>query len=136
MATVPLDGIVGRRRPERTDMELVAKLRYMGRQYANGQAARGGGQQKHYLEEAADEIEALRAKAARWDAIETLMILGDVELTQTEDGGYSIYVEPVENILPTSWNGDTPDQVADKVAAQLTTPNAKVSGGGAFPPSA
>ena len=105
-------------------MELVAKLRYMGRQYANGQAARGGGQQKHYLEEAADEIEALRAKAARWDAIETLMILGDVELTQTEDGGYSIYVEPVENILPTSWNGDTPDQVADKVAAQLTTPNA------------
>ena len=107
-------------------MELVAKLRYMGRQYANGQAARGGGQQKHYLEEAADEIEALRAKAARWDAIETLMILGDVELTQTEDGEYSIYVEPVGNILPTSWNGDTPDQVADKVAAQLTTPNGKL----------
>ena len=72
-------------------MELVAKLRYMGRQYANGQAARGGGQQKHYLEEAADEIEALRAKAARWDAIETLI------------------------------------QVADKVAAQLTTPNASFS---------
>jgi hypothetical protein len=45
-------------------MELVAKLRYMGRQYANGQAARGGGQEKHYLEEAADEIERLRQDLA------------------------------------------------------------------------
>lgn len=46
-------------------MELIAKLRYMGRQYANGQAARGGGQQKHYLEEAADEIEILRTENQR-----------------------------------------------------------------------
>lgn len=43
-------------------MDTVAKLRHMGRQYANGQAARGGGQQKHYLEEAADEIDTLRAE--------------------------------------------------------------------------
>lgn len=43
-------------------MDLIAKLRYMGRQYSAGQAARGGGQQKHYLEEAADEIETLRAE--------------------------------------------------------------------------
>ena len=38
---------------------LVAKLRYMGRQYSAGQYARGGGSQKHYLEDAADQIEQL-----------------------------------------------------------------------------
>lgn len=42
-------------------MDLIVKLRHMGRQYAQGQQARGGGQQKHYLEEAADEIESLRS---------------------------------------------------------------------------
>lgn len=71
----------------------------------------------------ARDAEDAAAKAARWDAIETLMIAGDVELTQTEDGGYSIYVEPVENIVPKSWEGDTPDQAADMVVAQLMTPN-------------
>ena len=39
--------------------ELIAKLRYMGKQYAAGQFARGGVPQKHYLEEAADEIEMM-----------------------------------------------------------------------------
>lgn len=72
------------------------------------------------------DIDELREKAARWDAIETLMILGDVELTQAEEGGYRIYVEPVENIMATGWGGDTPEQVADKVVAQLTAPSAKV----------
>ena len=43
-------------------MELVHKLRYMGKQYAAGQQARGGSAGKHYLEEAADEIERLRAE--------------------------------------------------------------------------
>lgn len=43
-------------------MSVVAKLRYMGRQYGAGQAARGGEQQKHYLEEAADLIESLTAE--------------------------------------------------------------------------
>ena len=38
---------------------LITKLRYMGRQYAAGITARGGGTQKHYLEEAADEIEMM-----------------------------------------------------------------------------
>lgn len=42
--------------------ELIAKLRYQGRQYAAGQQARGGTQQKHYLEEAADRIEELEAQ--------------------------------------------------------------------------
>lgn len=45
-------------------MNLVQKLRYMGAQYAAGQAARGGGVQKHYLEEAADELTELRAALA------------------------------------------------------------------------
>lgn len=45
-------------------MNLVQKLRYMGKQYAAGQEARGGGAQKHYLEEAADEIERLRGELA------------------------------------------------------------------------
>lgn len=72
------------------------------------------------------DIDELRVKAARWEAIETLTILGDVELTQAEEGGYRIYVEPVENILATAWEGDTPERVADRVVAQLTTPSAKV----------
>lgn len=42
---------------ERIEMELIAKLRHMGRQYSAGQASRGGGQQKHYLEESADLLE-------------------------------------------------------------------------------
>lgn len=66
-----------------------------------------------------DENEALRANAARWNAVETLMILGDVELTQTDDGGYAIYLEPVENIEPQYWEGNDPEQVVDKVVARL-----------------
>ena len=48
---------------ERVDT-LIKRLRYMGRQYSAGQYARGGGAQKHYLEDAADEIERLRAALA------------------------------------------------------------------------
>lgn len=40
---------------------LIQKLRYMGRQYSAGQINRGGGGEKHYLEEAADELERLQA---------------------------------------------------------------------------
>lgn len=43
--------------------QLVVKLRYMGNQYAAGQASRGGGQKKHYLQEAADELERLFAQS-------------------------------------------------------------------------
>ena len=39
--------------------QLIAKLRYQGKQYAAGQVARGGAGQKHYLEEAADELEMM-----------------------------------------------------------------------------
>lgn len=55
----------------------------------------------------------------RWNAIETLMILGDVELTQTADGGYGISLEPVESIAPQYWEGDTPDEAIDKVVAKI-----------------
>lgn len=76
-----------------------------------------------YGNEAAEkELEQLRVSAVRWDAIETLMMLGDVELKQAEDGGYRIHVEPAENIMATSWDGDTPEQTVDKVVAKLTTP--------------
>lgn len=78
------------------------------------------------LQERVDELQRLRAenaslrvKAARWDAIETLMIVGDVELKQAEDGGYIISLDPVENIVAQSWEGDTPDQVVDKVVTKL-----------------
>ncbi|MBK8746120.1 hypothetical protein [Propionivibrio sp.] len=82
-----------------------------------------------YANEAAEkELEQLRASAARWDAIEMLMFIGDVELKQAEDGGYSIYLEPVENILATGWDGGSPNHVADKVVAQLMTPNAALTG--------
>lgn len=43
--------------------QLVVKLRYMGNQYAAGQVSRGGSPQKHYLQEAADELERLFAES-------------------------------------------------------------------------
>lgn len=42
---------------------IVAKLRYMARQYTSGSVARGGSPGKHYLDEAADRIEELEALA-------------------------------------------------------------------------
>lgn len=45
-------------------MELIQKLRYMGQQYGAGQEARGGGHKKHYLEEAADELERIGVELA------------------------------------------------------------------------
>lgn len=49
-------------------MDLIQKLRYMGKQYAAGTYSRGGayGGQKHYLEEAADELERLREREKHW----------------------------------------------------------------------
>lgn len=42
--------------------ELIAKLRYMARQYTAGQSARGGNPPaKHYLDEAADALSRLTA---------------------------------------------------------------------------
>lgn len=53
-------------------MDWMQKLRYMARQYAAGQAARGG-EPRHYLQDAVDEIDRLRkelrniAEAKRFD---------------------------------------------------------------------
>lgn len=78
--------------------DLVQKLRYMGRQYAAGQVARGGEPSKHYLEEAADEIEALSAeKAVLVEALRAathrleflfenvMMHFGDAEICNLQD---------------------------------------------------
>ena len=51
--------------------------------------------------------------AERWNKIETLMIIGNVELRQEENGGYSIGVDPVENIIGEMWEGNTPEEAID-----------------------
>ena len=53
--------------------------------------------------------------AERWQKISTLMFIGNVELNQDEDGGYSISVDPVENIVAQSWSGDSPEEAIDAV---------------------
>ena len=53
-------------------MDVAQKLRYQGRQYAAGQSARGGGITKHWLEDAADEIERLRAEVDKLTYAEQL----------------------------------------------------------------
>lgn len=53
-------------------MDWLAKLRYMARQYSAGAVARGG-EPRHYLQDAVDEIDRLRrellniAEAKRFD---------------------------------------------------------------------
>lgn len=51
--------------------------------------------------------------AERWSKIAALMFIGNVELTQDDDGGYSISVDPVENIAAQSWSGGTPEEAID-----------------------
>ncbi len=64
--------------------------------------------------------EADRRDAERWSAVEVLMIAGSlVELQQDEDGGYSSSLEGVE-CCDQVWKGNTPEEVIDKVVAQLT----------------
>ena len=57
----------------------------------------------------------LRRDAERWRKMATLMFIGNVELNQDEDGGYSISVDPVENILGKTWCGNSPDEAIDFV---------------------
>lgn len=44
-----------------TEQQIVSRLRYQGKQYANGQVARGGVAEPHYLEQAADLLEQKQA---------------------------------------------------------------------------
>jgi hypothetical protein len=71
-------------------MTLVETLRYMGRQYAAGQQARGGSTGKHYLEEAADEIERAQQamKSVRYSVNITRACLLDSVETHGTHGGW------------------------------------------------
>lgn len=71
---------------------------------------------KHSLIE---QLAAAQRDAERWDAIETLMLLGNIELEQEPDGGYSISVDPIENITPFGWIGNTPEEVVDKAVLKF-----------------
>ncbi len=63
--------------------------------------------------------EADRLDAERWHAVEELMIAGSlVEIEQDEDGGWTVTMEGVE-CAGQVWKGGTPQEVIDKVVAQL-----------------
>lgn len=66
----------------------------------------------------AAELQDLREKASMWDRIETLWILGDVHLTQEEDGGWGVSLEGVE-CADFSWSGDDPLHVMGEVGKQI-----------------
>lgn len=51
--------------------------------------------------------------AARWNAMSTLMFLGNLEITQDDEGGYSISIDPAENIIGVTWKGCTPEEAID-----------------------
>lgn len=83
-------------------MDIVSKLRYMARQYTNSELSRGGNPTRHYLDEAADEIESLRARVAELEADNKEMnshlsrigaILDDVDYL----GEHSVGVQALKN---------------------------------------
>lgn len=51
--------------------------------------------------------------AERWNCIELMMLLGNVELNHDEDGGYSVTLDPAENLLGVSFSGNSPEEVID-----------------------
>jgi hypothetical protein len=66
----------------------------------------------------ATELQDLCEKASMWDRIETLWILGDVHLTQEEDGGWSVSLEGVE-CADFSVSGDDPLRVMGEVGKKI-----------------
>jgi hypothetical protein len=70
------------------------------------------------LADATRKLEEARKDAERWQMVETLMILGNVSLVQDEEGGYSIDVEPVDNLLLPTWKGNTPAEAIDQAIEQ------------------
>ena len=66
-----------------------------------------------------EQLTAAEKDGARWNAIETLMQIGNVELNQDDDGGYSIGVDPVENFAGQIWRGNTPEEAIDTVVEQF-----------------
>lgn len=66
--------------------------------------------------------DAAMKDAERWRTIELLMFLGNVELNQDEDGGYSIGLDPVEKIVAQRWEGDSPEEAIDAAIANCKEP--------------
>ena len=64
------------------------------------------------------ENESLRKDAERWRTMSALMFLGNVECTQDADGGYRIELDPAENMLGVSWEGNSPEEAIDAAMAQ------------------
>lgn len=58
--------------------------------------------------------------AARWRTVETLMILGYVEMIHADDGGYGIALDPAESIAPQRWDGNSPEEAIDAACAAMT----------------
>lgn len=69
---------------------LKKRLRYQGKQYSSGQFARGGGQEKHMLTQAAERIEEL--EKALNDILNDCINFNGVELTP-------VFMENASNIL-------------------------------------
>ena len=59
------------------------------------------------------ENESLKLDAERWRMLSALMFLGNVECTQDADGGYRIELDPAENMLGVSWEGNSPEEAID-----------------------
>ena len=64
------------------------------------------------------ENESLKRDAERWRTLSALMFLGNVECTQDADGGYRIELDPAENMLGVSWEGNSPEEAIDAAMAQ------------------
>ena len=64
------------------------------------------------------ENESLKRDAERWRTMSALMFLGNVECTQDVDGGYRIELDPAENMLGVSWEGNSPEGCIDAAMAQ------------------
>ena len=64
------------------------------------------------------ENESLKRDAERWRMLSALMFLGNVECTQDADGGYRIELDPAENMLGVSWEGNSPEEAIDAAMAQ------------------
>lgn len=92
--------------------------------YRQVELKHNGDWRKAYFE-LVEENARLKKDAERWSAIEVLMVVGNVELTQNDDGGYGIYVDPVENFMAQSWSGNTPDEVIDKIVKQFAEAESK-----------
>lgn len=55
------------------------------------------------------ERDSMKEDAGRWGTMSGLMFLGNVFAEQDEDGGYKITLDPAENLLGVSWEGNSPE---------------------------